>query len=452
MSQPKRFTAQNLKDAYQQVRDQMGGDAIIISTRKILAPGLVGEPAQEMVEVRARFAEASDATFEASAAMHDLVREVAEGAATGMPLDPAVELAPAFRNRNAGRGLLGSPFAALTDEPEPAKTVAAEPPDPAVAMQQLLQPNVPSVDPAAIAGLAHRVDQIRALVESMAMERIGERSTQSPALRAAYDRLEEQDMTRAAAAAVLARVESMIAQDLSREAGLRALNRALAALLPAPATLTFGAVPRALVLVGPSGAGKTTLAMRMALELGRRGLRVMVASTDVARAGAPQQLEAMGAALEVPVSLCYAPADVATLLAEDAADVVIVDTAGHMGSRRDRIAELSALLRSLPQRDVLLTLPATMRAADQREVVTAYEPHGLTGLVLTRCDETARFGAGASAAIEAALGVVYTTHSDQVTEAPRVGDTRTLAAAVATGRWAADGAGAMPNRALAQAS
>jgi hypothetical protein len=49
------------------------------------------------------------------------------------------------------------------------------------------------------------------------------------------------------------------------------------------------------------------------------------------------------------------------------------------------------------------------------------------------------------------VGVAYTTHSDQVTEAARPGDARTLAAAVATGRWASDGVN-QPARALAQAS
>ncbi len=457
--QPKRFTAPSLKDAYRKVREEMGGDAIIVSTRKVLAPGVVGEPARELVEVRARAAEPADPSLASSEAMHDLLRDVAEEAATGMALDPAVELAPAFLNRNAGLGLKG-PFAALAAETTPSAVTqpAAETDvtETATAVSLTAAGVKPaaasSLEPAAIAGLAHRVDQIRALVESMAMERMGERAAQSPALAAAYERLQEQDMTRAAAAAVLARVESMITQDVSREAGLRALNRALAALIPDSPGFIPARAPRAVVLVGPSGAGKTTLAMRLAVDFQQRGLSVLVASTDVARAGAPQQLQAMGAALEVPVTLCYAPSEVATLVSGDEADVVIVDTAGHMGVRRDRIAELSAMLRSLPQRDVLLTLPATMRASDQRDVVAAFEHCNLTGLALTRCDETARFGASASAAIEGAIGVAYTTHSDQVTEAARAGDPRTLAAAVASGRWAASDGANQQARALAQAS
>lgn len=459
MSQPKRFTAASLNEAYQKVREDLGGDAIIVSTRKVLSPGLLGGSSQEVIEVRARTADASDASLEASEAMHEFVRGIAEDAATGVMPGQTPELAPAFLNRNAGIGRAKGPFAALSSEavPTPAQEPTSKMPPEVTAASALaaaadLTAAVAAVDPTALAGLAHRVDQIRALVESMALERMGERSTHSPALAAAYERLEEQDMTRAGAAAVLARVETMLTQDVSREAGLRGLNRALGALIPEPATLTFNDEPRALVLIGPSGAGKTTLAMRLALDLRQKGLSVIVASTDVARAGAPQQLEAMGAALEIPVSLCYVPADVAALLASGESDVVIVDTPGHMGVRRDRIAELSAVLRSLPRREVLLVLPATMRAEDQRDVVTAFEHCGLTGLALTRCDETSRFGGAASASIEGALGVAYTTHSDQVTDAARAGDARTLAAAVATGRWMSDSAASATARALAHAS
>ncbi|TAK77566.1 MAG: hypothetical protein EPO16_05310 [Dehalococcoidia bacterium] len=441
MSQPKRFTASSLREAYQKVRDELGGDAIIVSTRKMLAPGAVGEPARALIEVRARLAEPSDARSDSTKA-HDLVRDMAEEAATGMPLDPAIELAPALLNRRVDRGKGVGASRAGDGRRRAAADAAFE-----IPVALLASDGSP-----AFASLAQRVDQISTLVEAIAMERMGERSKQSPGLHAAHEQLHEQDMSRAVASAVLARVESMLGRDVGREAGLRALADAVAALLPPPVSLAPAGEPRMLVLVGPAGAGKTTLAMRLAMDLRRRDLRVTVASTDVSRAGAPQQLEAMGAALGVPVRLCYAPDDAARLLAESASDLVIVDTAGHMGGRRDRHAELSAMLRSLPDRDVLLTLPATMRAADQRVAVEAFAPHGLTGLVFTRCDETDRLGAAAGTAIEAALGVAFTTHSDQVTEAPRPGDTRSLASAVATGRWAAADAAMPARRALARAS
>ena len=99
------------------------------------------------------------------------------------------------------------------------------------------------------------------------------------------------------------------------------------------------------------------------------------------------------------------------------------------------MAELNAFTQVARRRSVLLVLPATMKAIDVNDVVAAYSVVGVDGLALTRCDETATFGPLVSVAIDAAIGVAYTTHSDQVSDAPRGGDNLALATAVTTGRW-----------------
>jgi len=222
-----------------------------------------------------------------------------------------------------------------------------------------------------------------------------------------------------------------------RESALRTVERKLAARLPQAAQLDLGRRPAAIFIVGPSGAGKTTMAVRLALEIERvHGLRVVVAGTDVNRAGAPQQLMAFGAASGIDVRLCYAPGELKAILEDGKTDLVIVDTPGHNGTRRDRMAELNAFTQAARRRSVLLTLPATMKGSDLNDVVAAYSGLGVDGLVLTRCDETATFGALASVAIDASIGIAYTVHSDQVSEAARAGDNLGLASAVVTGRWA----------------
>jgi flagellar biosynthesis protein FlhF len=208
---------------------------------------------------------------------------------------------------------------------------------------------------------------------------------------------------------------------------------------------------RAIFLVGPSGSGKTTMAVRMALEIQRaQGLNVVIAGTDVNRAGAPQQLMAFGAASGLDVRLCYAPGELEEILADPDVDAVIVDTPGHNGIRRDRMAELDAFLQAARQRTVLLTLPATMKSSDLGEVVSAYSAVGIDGLVLTRCDETSHFGALAGVAADASIGVAFTTHSDQVSDAPVAGDNMALASAVMAAQWGTPGgipASGTPSRA-----
>ncbi len=191
-------------------------------------------------------------------------------------------------------------------------------------------------------------------------------------------------------------------------------------------------------------AGKTTMAVWMALDFQQQGLHAVIAGTDVNRAGAPQQLTAFGAVTGLDVRLCYAPGDLEAVLAEPGVDVVIVDTPGHNGLRRDRMAELSAFLQAARQRSVLLTVPATMKASDLTEVVSAFSALALDGVVLTRCDETAHFGHLAGVLIEAALGVAYTTRSDQVSDGPVAGDNVALAQAIVEAQWPAVQTAAAP--------
>jgi flagellar biosynthesis GTPase FlhF len=68
-------------------------------------------------------------------------------------------------------------------------------------------------------------------------------------------------------------------------------------------------------------------------------------------------------------------------------------------------------------------------------VTKSYQPLGLEGLVITRCDETTAFGAIASTAVEAGIGIAYSTHADGVSIAPRGGDNLMLARAVMAGQW-----------------
>ena len=123
-----------------------------------------------------------------------------------------------------------------------------------------------------------------------------------------------------------------------------------------------------------------------------------------------------------------------------------VDTPGHNGLRRDRMAELSSFLQSARQRQVLLTVPATMKASDLTEVVSAFSTVALDGAIITRCDETSHFGHMAGVLIESALGLAYTTRSDQVSDAPMPADNLAFAEAIVRAQWPALPATIEPRR------
>ena len=114
MQQPKRFQAATLADAYAMVREELGLDAVILSTRKALSPALHGRPSRQFVEVVAHVPEPLTMPgpgvrpdLEQDMAAHDLVRGIAEAAATGalgaeFELEADASAAPPFENANAG--------------------------------------------------------------------------------------------------------------------------------------------------------------------------------------------------------------------------------------------------------------------------------------------------------------------------------------------------------------
>jgi flagellar biosynthesis protein FlhF len=452
--QAKRFQAQTLAEAYALVRDKLGDEAVILSTRNTIGPGRFGLGRREYVEVVAGLPEDSDA-FAGTAplaedlAAHDFVRHVAEATAR----DGTIATDATLVAESAGAGALPTESPPPPDEPELAppfinpmagaaggvrlpiesERIRAEP---QMTSERTLVPS----DGELLAGIASEVGELRTLVERLALDRADERiEAGPPTLRELRDRLGAQEVGAALAASVLDRVASALAPDASPEAAQQVVQRRLVAELPAPPRLDFARPPTTLFIVGPAGAGKTTAAVRLGLRLTTdHGLRVTLAGIDVDRVGAPQELQAYGAATGLGVRLCYTPGELQALVGERTNDVIIVDTPGHDGTRREHMAELQAFARAVRPRTLLLTLPATMRTADARRVTAAYRALAPDGLIASRCDETETFGGLLTIAVEASLGVAFTAHGPSVRDAAREGDNHALARAVMLGRWNAN--------------
>jgi len=163
--------------------------------------------------------------------------------------------------------------------------------------------------------------------------------------------------------------------------------------------------PFVLLMVGVSGAGKTTTIGKLAQQFQQQGLNVMLAAGDTFRAAAVEQLKEWGARLNVPVIAQDTGADAASVIYDALAaatargvDVLIADTAGRLHTRDNLMEELKKVTRVLGKLDssapheVMLVLDATtgqnaLNQADQfRKTV------GVTGIALTKMDGTAKGG------------------------------------------------------------
>jgi fused signal recognition particle receptor len=172
-----------------------------------------------------------------------------------------------------------------------------------------------------------------------------------------------------------------------------------------PLALDATARPFVILVVGVNGSGKTTTIGKLAARLRGEGRKVVLAAGDTFRAAAIEQLRIWGQRTGAEVIASQQGADAAALAFEAlekaralAADVLIVDTAGRLQNKAALMGELEKVVRVMKKLDataphaVLLVLDATVGQNALSQVEEFAKTAGVTGLVMTKLDGTARGG------------------------------------------------------------
>ena len=163
--------------------------------------------------------------------------------------------------------------------------------------------------------------------------------------------------------------------------------------------------PFVILVAGVNGSGKTTTIGKLAAKFRAEGRTVMLAAGDTFRAAAIDQLKIWGERAGAPVIAREAGADAAGLVfdavraaKERSVDVLLVDTAGRLQNRTELMQELQKVVRVIKKVDpsaphaVLLVLDATVGQNALSQVEIFRKAVGVTGLVMTKLDGTARGG------------------------------------------------------------
>jgi len=197
-------------------------------------------------------------------------------------------------------------------------------------------------------------------------------------------------------------------QEISAEEIKLAVAQEVARLLEPiakPLRLDPALKPHVILVVGVNGSGKTTTIGKLAKQFRDDGKTVVLAAGDTFRAAAVEQLKIWGARTGCTVVTRPQDADAAGL-AYDAlvearkagADVLLIDTAGRLHNKADLMAELQKITRVIKKLDasaphsVLLVLDATTGQNAHAQAETFRAMIGVTGLVMTKLDGTARGG------------------------------------------------------------
>ena len=161
--------------------------------------------------------------------------------------------------------------------------------------------------------------------------------------------------------------------------------------------------PTVVMLVGLQGAGKTTSAAKLALQLKGEGKRPLLVAADIYRPAAIKQLQVLGDQLGVPVFTMPQGTDAVTIAKTGAAkalamlrDVVIIDTAGRLHIDETLMQELRDIKKEAKPQEILLVVDA-MTGQDAVNVAESFHQSlGVDGVILTKMDGDARGGAALS--------------------------------------------------------
>jgi fused signal recognition particle receptor len=187
--------------------------------------------------------------------------------------------------------------------------------------------------------------------------------------------------------------------------------------------------PRVIFVVGVNGVGKTTSIGKLANRLKKQGLDVVLCAADTFRAAAIEQLEIWAQRNGVEVIKQKSGSDPAAVVFDAlaaakarAADAVIVDTAGRLHTKTNLMAELEKMKRTASKvipgapHDILLVMDATtgQNGLSQAREFTASV--GVTGIILTKLDGTAKGGIVVAIARELRLPIRFIGTGEQIND------------------------------------
>lgn len=359
----KKYYAYDMQEALQQIKDELGPDAVILSSRmERKRKGPLGVFSRRVIEVVVGYEEK-----ERHVARRPIAAKPRPQPAAKAPQKPEKEtLSPQTRGRAA--------------QAYQSQSALATPPV------------------APVADYGSQLGELKRMIETVSnkVEGIGRESEAhfSEETAAFYRRLLDQDVAKDVAKELCER-----AQDISARKGAP-IGEVLASLLEeeigAPALITPTRFQRKVVMViGPTGVGKTTTLVKLASKMiVEQGLKVGIINSDVYRVGAQEQLKTYCEILGTEMATIYKPEELpAALDAMQNADVVFLDTAGKVSQDKNYQAEVGKLMELGNVDDILLTISASSAARAMQTALKNYAFLNRHSLLITKVDEMGTLGA-----------------------------------------------------------
>lgn len=379
------YTGSTVDDALEKVRNDLGASALIIETRSVREPGLLGR------RVGYEVVAAGDPD------------DTGGSSQTDPKNDPLTSIA-----RRA------------VDPPTlPSERLEAIPPTPAPTIPAQAAGLRPTVAPTG--DLSEELSAIRRQLTRLAT---GETTPVSHLGDDLATTLEAVELP----AELIAELDDAVAQAGNRLTSERRgdfCERYLSRSLQCPGGIDWDRC-RHLLVVGPTGVGKTTTLAKLAGELVlEQQRRVALVTIDTYRVGASEQLRTYADLLDVPFEIARSPAELAEVLERHAdCDTILVDTAGRSPADTTRLHELRGFCKAAPTLQPMLTIAATCGRAEFARIIERFSVLPIELITVTKMDECVAPGRLVGCLRRHQLPVHYLTDGQEVPQdiAPATAD------------------------------
>lgn len=388
----KKYVVDNMPEAMQKIRQELGKDAVIINTKEVRIGGMMGFFTTKKIEV---------------VAATDVVTAAPSPRALTPVADPvAVEASPLGQQDNVERVVRERVTTPQRQRSVP--VFATEP----VLSQEPMRTAPDATWQADITEMKTILLQWKHQSESMPHD--GRLVVEPAAYATVRQRLAKQEVRAEIVSALLQRASELslrTVEEIQAHVYAQVVERMTQ---QPPATIRPEA--KMVHLVGPTGVGKTTTIAKLAAEQTLKYRKsIAFITSDTYRIAAVDQLKTYASILDIPIEVVFSPMDLQRALTKfQDKDVIFMDTAGRNFRNEMAVSELQSLLRVPVEHDTYLVLSLTTKYPDLVAVTNHFHKFGINKVLLTKADETQTYGAVLNLLHDFPLHLSYVTDGQNV--------------------------------------